>query len=162
MRQELIEAEARNERAKSMAQQTRAGHVYIISNRGSFGDQVFKIGMTRRLEPLDRIKELSDASVPFSFDVHAMIYSDDAPTLEHDLHTHFDDLRLNKVNFRKEFFRVPLDQVRGFVTERGLQASFTLLAQAREYHETQAIERMSPEEREAYYARQNDEDYDGE
>lgn len=65
-----------------MAQQTRRGHVYVISNIGSFGDNVFKIGMTRRLEPMDRIKELGDASVPFSFDVHAMIYSEDAPALE--------------------------------------------------------------------------------
>jgi chromosome segregation ATPase len=162
LRQQLAEAEARNERAKSMAQQTRAGHVYIISNIGSFGEQVFKIGMTRRLEPQDRIKELGDASVPFEFDVHAMIYSEDAPKLEHALHDRFDDLRLNKVNFRKEFFRVPLDMVREFVEQRGLQASFTLLAQAREFHETQAIERMSPTEREAYYARHQDEDLDGE
>ncbi|SEH09356.1 Uncharacterised protein [Candidatus Venteria ishoeyi] len=68
---ELAEAHAKNERAKSMAQQTKLGHVYIISNIGSFGDNVYKIGMTRRLEPLDRVKELGDASVPFIFDVHA-------------------------------------------------------------------------------------------
>ncbi len=78
----LAEAEAKNQRALSMAQQTRKGTVYIISNVGSFGDEVFKIGMTRRLEPGDRIKELSDASVPFQFDVHAMLASDDAPALE--------------------------------------------------------------------------------
>ncbi len=70
------------QRALSMAQQTRRGHVYVISNIGSFGEEVFKIGMTRRLEPMDRVKELGDASVPFSFDVHAMIYSEDAPALE--------------------------------------------------------------------------------
>jgi T5orf172 domain/Domain of unknown function (DUF4041) len=158
LQERLIEAELKNQRAKSMAQQTRAGHVYIISNAGAFGEHVFKIGMTRRLEPQDRIKELGDASVPFGFDVHAMIYCDDAPTLEHKLHTHFDDLRLNKVNFRKEFFRVPIDRVRDFVAEQGLQVSFTLLGEAREFRETQAIERMSPEERAAYYARQEDED----
>ena len=140
-----------------MAQQTRAGHVYIISNAGAFGEHVFKIGMTRRLEPQDRIKELGDASVPFGFDVHAMIYCDDAPTLEHKLHTHFDDLRLNKVNFRKEFFRVPIDRVKDFVTEQGLQVAFTLLGEAREFRETQAIERMSPEERATYYMRQENE-----
>jgi chromosome segregation ATPase len=158
LQERLIEAELKNQRAKSMAQQTRAGHVYIISNAGAFGEHVFKIGMTRRLEPQDRIKELGDASVPFGFDVHAMIYCDDAPTLEHKLHTHFDDLRLNKVNFRKEFFRVPIDRVRDFVAEQGLQVSFTLLGEAREFRETQAIERMSPEERAAYYARQEEED----
>src|SRR5690606_1322111 len=78
----LTEAEARNQRALSMAQQTKAGHVYVISNIGSFGEDMLKVGMTRRLEPLDRIKELGDASVPFSFDVHAMIWSEDAPRLE--------------------------------------------------------------------------------
>lgn len=74
----LAEAETRNQRALSMAQQTKAGHVYIISNVGSFGEDMFKVGMTRRLEPLDRVRELGDASVPFSFDVHAMIWSKDA------------------------------------------------------------------------------------
>jgi hypothetical protein len=73
---------------------------------GSFGDTVFKIGMTRRLEPMDRVHELGDASVPFSFDVHAMIWSEDAPTLENALHRHFHYRRLNLVNERKEFFAV--------------------------------------------------------
>ena len=146
----LSEAEAKNQRAVSMAQQTRSGNVYIISNIGSFGEDVFKIGMTRRLEPLDRIKELGDASVPFEFDVHAMIQSDDAPALERLLHTAFDDLRINMVNYRKEFFRIPLERVRAVVEERKLEATFTMTAEAREYRETEALRRMSPEERARY------------
>ena len=104
----LSEAEEKGQRAISMAQQTKRGHVYVISNIGSFGEEVFKVGMTRRLEPMDRVKELGDASVPFSFDVHAMIYSDDAPALEKSLHRVFDDKSVNKVNPRKEFFKLPL------------------------------------------------------
>lgn len=84
-----------------MAQQTRTGHVYVISNIGSFGEHVFKIGMTRRLEPKDRVRELGDASVPFEFDIHAMIFSDDAPTLKRALHRHFLKQQVNKVNPRK-------------------------------------------------------------
>jgi len=113
--QQLTEAEAKNQRALSMAQQTRAGHVYIISNVGAYGEHLFKIGLTRRLEPLDRIKELGDASVPFEFDIRAMIRSDDAPALENLLHHEFDDMRIKKANFRKEFFRVPLDRIRDLV-----------------------------------------------
>lgn len=149
--QQLADAEAKSQRALSMAQQTRSGHVYIISNIGAFGEEVFKIGMTRRLEPLDRIKELGDASVPFAFDVHGMIYSDDAPTLERLLHEQFDDLRINKVNYRKEFFRVPLARVRAFTEEKGLQTTFTMVAEARDYRETQALEKMTPEERQKYH-----------
>lgn len=156
LNQQLMEAETKSQRALSMAQQTRAGHVYIISNVGAFGEDVLKIGLTRRLEPLDRIKELGDASVPFEFDVHAMIRSDDAPTLEKLLHHEFDDMRLNKVNFRKEFFRVPLTRVRELAATQGLEVSFTMLAEAREYRETQAIERMTPEERQRYYSHQAD------
>jgi hypothetical protein len=104
----LVEAEARNERAIAQAQLTKAGHIYVISNLGAFGEEVFKIGMTRRLEPKDRIAELSDASVPFPFDVHMMISCDNAPQLEKLLHREFHSNRLNKVNVRKEFFRVPL------------------------------------------------------
>lgn len=146
----LEEAEAKNQRALSMAQQTRKGNVYIISNIGSFGEQVVKIGMTRRLEPLDRVKELGDASVPFSFDVHAIIPSDDAPALENEMHNVFDDLRLNQVNRRKEFFRVDLNRVREFVREKGIDASFTMAAEAHEYRESQAMASMNPEERMKY------------
>jgi len=96
---------------------TRAGFVYIISNIGSFGENIFKIGMTRRLEPMDRIKELSSASVPFEFDVHALIFSDDAPALESILHSTFREYEVNKVNHRKEFFSIPLEKIEKVVTE---------------------------------------------
>jgi len=147
----LTEAEAKNQRALSMAQQTRSGNVYIISNIGSFGEDVIKIGMTRRLEPLDRVKELGDASVPFEFDVHAMIRSDDAPGLERMLHQEFESSRINKVNYRKEFFQIPLQRLRDFVAQRSLEATFTMTAEAREYRESKALEKMSPEEKEKYH-----------
>ncbi|TNG92231.1 DUF4041 domain-containing protein [Pasteurellaceae bacterium USgator11] len=136
------EAEARNQRALSMAQQTKSGHVYIISNIGSFGENVFKIGMTRRLEPLDRVKELGDASVPFSFDVHAMIYSNDAPALEYALHKAFQEQQVNKVNPRKEFFRLPLAEIKALADSMDLNVHWTILAEASEYRETLAIERL--------------------
>lgn len=136
---ELEEAHAKNERAKSMAEQTKAGHVYVISNIGSFGENVYKIGMTRRLEPLDRVKELGDASVPFTFDVHAMIYSENAPALENELHRKFDIQRLNLVNNRKEFFAVTLDDIREEVIKVDPEAEFYETAEAQEYRESQAI-----------------------
>jgi hypothetical protein len=95
----------------------KAGYVYIISNIGSFGENVFKIGMTRRLEPYERVYELGDASVPFVFDVHAMIFSDDAPALEARLHGHFSADRINKINNRKEFFRADLRQIDAVLRE---------------------------------------------
>lgn len=146
LQQKLTEAEAKNQRALSMAQQTRKGNVYIISNIGSFGEDVFKIGMTRRLDPMDRIWELSDASVPFDFDVHAMIACDDAPALESLLHAEFESMRLNKVNYRKEFFRVPLERIRALVSDKGYDVTFTLLAEAREFRETQVLGHMAPEQ----------------
>ncbi|HEN3632146.1 TPA: DUF4041 domain-containing protein [Yersinia enterocolitica] len=133
------EAEAKNQRAISMAQQTRAGHVYIISNIGSFGENVFKIGMTRRLEPMDRVKELGDASVPFSFDVHAMIYSEDAPSLENELHKEFKDAQVNKVNPRKEFFNVPLSEIKALIDSMNIETHWTLKAEAHEYRESLAL-----------------------
>lgn len=140
LKEKLRLAEEKNQRAVSMAQQTRAGHVYIISNIGSFGENVFKIGMTRRLEPIDRITELSNASVPFSFDIHAMIYSDDAPTLELSLHRAFRDLQMNKVNSRKEFFKVDLLDIKSKLDELAIQTSWTMLAEAKQYKETLVIE----------------------
>lgn len=136
----LHAAEEKNQRALSMAQLTKTGNVYVISNVGSFGDEVFKIGMTRRLDPLDRVRELGDASVPFEFDVHAMIASSDAPALEHALHKHFVRNQMNKVNPRKEFFRVSLQDIRAEVDRLGLNATWTMTAACREYRETQAIE----------------------
>ena len=118
---------------------TRAGFVYIISNIGSFGENIFKIGMTRRLEPMDRIKELSSASVPFEFDVHALIFSDDAPTLESILHNTFREYEVNKVNHRKEFFSIPLDKIEKVVTEHhNATVQWTYDAAAEEYRESLA------------------------
>lgn len=141
LNQKLLEAEEKNQRAISMAQQTKSGHVYVISNIGSFGENIFKIGMTRRLEPLDRVKELGDASVPFSFDVHAMIYSDDAPSLEHHLHKHFVQAQVNKVNPRKEFFKLDLQTIKSEIEKRDINVQWTLLSEATEYRESLAIEK---------------------
>jgi hypothetical protein len=139
-------AEEKNQRALSMAQQTKRGHVYIISNIGSFGEHVYKIGLTRRLEPADRIRELGDSSVPFEFDVHAMIFSDDAPALENQLHKHFVLLQMNKVNYRKEFFKVDLGHIKEEVEKFGLTVKWTMAAQAQEYHESMAIEKAIKED----------------
>ncbi|MCU7494782.1 MAG: DUF4041 domain-containing protein [Ignavibacteria bacterium] len=155
--QKLKEAEDRSKRALSMAQQTKSGHVYIISNIGSFGEEVYKIGLTRRLEPLDRIRELGDASVPFEFDVHAMIFSEDAPALERQLQNHFVLNRVNKINYRKEFFKVDLAHIRQEIEKLGIETHWTLTAQAREYRETLAIEQKiekDPIMREAWINRQ--------
>ena len=116
---------------------TRAGFVYIISNIGSFGENIFKIGMTRRLEPMDRIKELSSASVPFEFDVHALIFSDDAPSLESILHNTFREYEVNKVNHRKEFFSIPLEKIEKVVTEHhNATVQWNYDAAAEEYRES--------------------------
>lgn len=96
-------------------QNAKAGYVYIISNIGAFGENVYKIGMTRRLEPMDRVDELGDASVPFSFDVHALIFSENAPELESKLHEHFFNNRINKLNNRKEFFRADIHEIESVV-----------------------------------------------
>jgi hypothetical protein len=141
----LAEAKEKNQRALSMAQQTRTGHVYVISNIGSFGEEVFKIGMTRRLEPLDRVRELSDASVPFAFDVHAMIFSEDAPTLEKKLHRHFMRQQINKVNPRKEFFKISMEVIREELIVLGVEAHLTMAAQALEYRESLKIEKQIAE-----------------
>lgn len=111
LEQKIQDVHQQYERAKSMAQLTKQGHVYVISNIGSFGKDVFKIGMTRRLEPMERVKELSGAAVPFDFDVHAMISCDDAPALEKTLHDHLERYRINRINLRKEFFRVELSKI---------------------------------------------------
>lgn len=122
-------------------QNTRAGFVYIISNIGSFGESVYKIGMTRRLDPMDRINELSSASVPFPFDVHAMIFSEDAPALETLLHHHFQKNQVNKVNARKEFFRVNLDEIKKLVLENhNATVKFVDIPDALEYRETLKME----------------------
>ncbi|HFQ4928704.1 TPA: DUF4041 domain-containing protein [Vibrio vulnificus] len=139
----LEEAEKKHQRAQSMAEQTKQGHVYIISNIGSFGDDVYKIGMTRRLEPMDRVRELGDASVPFTFDVHAMIHTDDAPMLEKKLHDRFDGQRLNMINRRKEFFGVSLEEIKCAVNDfTGQSVEFIETAVAQDYYETQAMNKQ--------------------
>lgn len=139
LEQELKEAHEKKERALSMAQQTKRGNVYIISNIGAFGENVYKIGMTRRLEPIDRVRELGDASVPFQFDIHAMIYSDEARTLEYELHKAFAHKKVNMLNYRKEFFKVTLDEIEDTIKKLGFEAEFTRLPEAMEYRETLAI-----------------------
>ncbi|MDY0166642.1 MAG: GIY-YIG nuclease family protein [Thermoguttaceae bacterium] len=136
LRAKLEEAEERTERAKSMAQLTKAGHVYVISNIGSFGEGVYKIGMTRRLEPMDRVRELGDASVPFAFDVHMMISCDDAPSLENAIHRELHKQRMNKVNFRKEFFRVDFDSIRKIVEANHGIVDYMAEPEAFEYRES--------------------------
>jgi hypothetical protein len=137
LERKLLEAQERKERAISMAQMTKVGHIYVISNIGSFGEDVVKIGMTRRLDPLDRVRELGDASVPFRFDIHAIIYSENAPQLENELHKKFNDRRLNRINNRKEFFKASLEEIEVFVKEHaGAEIEFTKVAEAREYRET--------------------------
>ena len=136
----LKEAEEKGQRALSMAQQTKKGNVYIISNVGSFGENVYKIGMTRRLDPYERVRELGDASVPFPFDVHAIISSDDAPALETSLHKEFAMMQMNKVNPRKEFFRIGLKEIRDAVEQKGLDVAWSMMAEAIEYRESQKIE----------------------
>ena len=112
-------------------QNGKAGNVYIISNLGSFGDNVFKIGMTRRLNPQERVNELGDASVPFKFDVHSFIFSEDAVGLESALHEKLNDKRVNKVNLRKEFFYSSIDELEQIVSEVDPTAEFnkTMLAE---------------------------------
>lgn len=121
----------------------RAGYVYIISNIGAFGENVYKIGMTRRLEPLDRIDELSGASVPFKYDVHALIFSDDAPRLETALHKAFEKQKVNKVNNRKEFFNVSLEEIKKVVSENhDKTVEYVDCPSAQQYRETEMIKKQ--------------------
>lgn len=143
LQMQLAEAHAKAQKAKSMAQLTKAGHVYVLSNIGSFGEGVFKVGMTRRLEPQDRVKELGDASVPFPFDVHAMISCDNAPRLENTLHKELSRFRVNRVNLRKEFFRVELDQIVEIVKTHHGKVEYIAEPEALEYRDTLTI---TPEE----------------
>lgn len=121
-------------------QNQKAGYVYVISNIGSFGENVYKIGMTRRLEPMDRINELGSASVPFNFDVHAMIFSEDAPKLEASLHRAFELKKVNMVNTRREFFNVTLDEIEAVVKNNfDSTVEFIKAAEAAQYRETLKI-----------------------
>ncbi len=116
---------------------TRAGYVYIISNIGSFGENIYKIGVTRRLDPTERVDELGDASVPFSFDIHATIFSDDAPALENAIHKAFEHRRMNMINYRREFFNVTLDEIENVVkTNFEKPVEFIRLPDASEYRQS--------------------------
>ena len=118
-----------------------AGYVYVISNIGSFGEDVYKIGVTRRLEPLERIRELSSASVPFQFDVHALIFSEEAFALETELHNQLANYKVNKVNGRKEYFKVSFEEIRNILaTHKELTVELNEDAEAFEYRQTKAIE----------------------
>ncbi|MBE6730295.1 MAG: GIY-YIG nuclease family protein [Ruminococcaceae bacterium] len=114
----------------------KAGNIYVISNLGSFGDNVFKIGMTRRMNPQDRVDELGDASVPFKFDVHSFIFSDDAVALETKLHQILDDKRVNKVNRRKEFFNTTVDELEKLIQEIQPTAEFNKTMIAEEFRQS--------------------------
>ncbi len=157
LRTRLAEAEAKAERTKSQAQLTKSGHVYVISNIGSFGKDVFKIGMTRRLEPQIRVRELGSASVPFPFDVHMMISCDDAPSLENALHRAFYRLRINKANPRKEFFRTDIKQIRKVVEEQHGEVQYTADPEALEYNQSLAMSDEDSEFVEAVYNAAEDE-----
>ncbi|WP_236687127.1 DUF4041 domain-containing protein [Ornithinibacillus californiensis] len=142
LEKQLEETKKNKEDVLYRVQNTRAGYVYIISNIGSFGENIYKIGMTRRLEPMDRVRELGDASVPFTFDVHAMIFSEDAPTLENALHKAFTYKRVNKINERKEFFSVTLQEIEEVVKKNHNKTiEFTKLAEAAEYRQTLNVDR---------------------
>lgn len=120
-------------------QNGKAGYVYVISNLGAFGDNTFKIGMTRRLDPMERIKELGSASVPFPFDVHSFIFSDDAVGLESALHNRLDQQRMNKINLRKEFFKISIDQLEQLVQEINPAAEFKRTMLATEFRQSQSV-----------------------
>lgn len=164
--QQLEEARANEQRAISRAQMTKSGHIYVVSNIGSFGDDIYKIGMTRRLDPNERVRELSGAAVPFPFDVHAIIFSENAPETENLLHQYFRDKSVNKVNERKEFFRVSLDEI-GSALEKiaeetqsvnKAEIEFTKIAEAEQYRKTLAIERGETQPSESTYTPSWDED----
>ncbi len=140
LRERIAELENSKKDVDKLEATIKAGYVYIISNEGSFGENCYKIGTTRRLNPLDRVDELGNASVPFRFDVHALIFSEDCFELESKLHKIFDAKRVNKVNKRKEFFNVTLDEIVEVVNNQlGLNVEFTLEAIAREYRESKAM-----------------------
>jgi len=137
--EEKRKLEAKFERSTSQAQITRAGYIYVISNIGSFGEGVCKIGMTRRLEPMDRVVELGDASVPYRFDVHTLAFVEDAPKLEKSLHTVFSSKRVNKENHRKEFFYVSPEEVKDAMDNVGIKSSWYYECDAREYRESELL-----------------------
>ena len=136
----IADTDKAREQVDYRAANQRAGYVYIISNIGAFGEGVYKIGMTRRLEPMDRIDELGDASVPFDFDVHALIFSEDAPALETALHHAFEDRKLNMINTRREFFRVSLAEIKAVITQNfDKTVEFIDVPEAAQYRQSELI-----------------------
>ncbi|MBO5145319.1 MAG: DUF4041 domain-containing protein [Lachnospiraceae bacterium] len=143
MQQQLGNIEEELQKIDYREANQRAGYVYVISNIGSFGENIYKIGMTRRLEPMDRVDELGDASVPFAFDVHAMIFSDDAPALEAALHRAFDKKKVNMINTRREFFNVTLEEIEEVVKKNfDKTVEFTKIPNAEQYRESQMMRRQ--------------------
>jgi LPXTG-motif cell wall-anchored protein len=138
MQSQLTEVEKKKEDIVKL-EHGQAGHIYIISNLGSFGENIFKIGMTRRIEPQERIDELGDASVPFRFDVHSTIFSNNAPELESALHKKLHNSRVNKINLRKEFFKTTIDELEDLVYELEPSAQFDRTMLAEQYHQSMAV-----------------------
>lgn len=139
LEKEIAEHETRIEESMSEAQKTKAGYIYVISNVGSFGEGVLKIGMTRRLEPMDRVVELGDASVPYRFDVHTIAFVENAPELERTLHQKFAEHRVNKENERKEFFRVSVEDVRDAMESFDVDSEWYYDIEAQEYNESKLM-----------------------
>ena len=135
LKTQLADVAVKKEEISNLAN-GKAGNVYVISNLGSFGENVFKIGMTRRLNPQDRVNELGNASVPFKFDVHSFIFSNDAVSLESKLHNILNDHRVNKVNMRKEFFYTTIDELETLVTEIEPTAEFNKTMLAEEFRQS--------------------------
>jgi len=146
LEENLQKAQSQKERAISRAQQTKSGHVYIISNIGSFGENIYKIGMTRRLDPQDRIDELGNASVPFDFDVHGIIYTENAPELENTLHKFMHHRRINLIQMRREFFNISLEEIEKFVKDLNLNIELTKVAEAKAYRMSQSIKEAKEKE----------------
>ena len=148
LQDKISDIQAKKVKLSDRAENPTAGYVYIISNIGSFGQNVYKIGVTRRLDPMDRINELSSASVPFKFDVHALIFTDDAYKLETELYEYFDKERVNKVNKRKEFFRLNIDEIKQILSKhKELTFDFHEIPDAPEYRDTLLIEKKMQESR---------------
>ncbi len=151
---EIEKLKEKKQRALSQAQVTRAGYVYVISNLGCYGDGVVKIGMTRRLHPLERIVELSGASVAFRFDVHTMAFTEDAPSLETALHRAFDSSRLNPEMLRKEFFRATPREVEAEMARLDVESDWYYEVEAREYRESMLLREAAQERTDALSAQQ--------
>lgn len=145
LREQLGEIQKAIEDVDYRAANIRAGYVYVISNVGSFGEKMIKVGMTRRLEPMDRVRELSDASVPFNFDVHALFFSEDAVGIERQMHERLADRRVNRVNLRREFFYATALEARDLLKElAGELLSFDETAAAEEFHQSQKTSSVTP------------------